>query len=233
MSTERNLPKDYRKTTVLAVIYFSVIAIPLLMGYFLHVPFSLIIDNPQLSFTLSVFTLLAIVAPYIYISFQQESSSRMLLGQREQFNALKKITQGSLEIEDLSHLLKIIPNFLLKMYRTKLNTVISQAAVYFYDNTTDSFIMVAQRGKVKPLKTYLTTQSPLVCWLTVTIPYLIRKKYFKPEELEVLRVKDIDYFLSMASLVGREPKIKEVLIKLKEEFQQLGASLCVPCSYQK
>lgn len=223
------------RTFILAMIYLCVIGVPALMIITFQLPagFYGIFYNPSILASVSVFILLAILAPYAYLFFQQKYDARRLSAQREQFNALKTITQGSLEIEDLGHLLKIIPNFLTLMYHAKLKTDIEQAAVYFYDAVTKSYLLVAHRGSVSPESTFLSTDNPLVFWFTKKAPQLVKKGYVTARDVQALRLDDIKYLLTHTNVALYEPSIKNLFASLRNEFKQLKADLCIPCFYQK
>ncbi|MCM8782262.1 MAG: hypothetical protein NC828_04360 [Candidatus Omnitrophica bacterium] len=199
------------RAAILAMVYVGVIGVTLITALALRVPLERVVSNLPALITLSIFALLSLSAPFTYLHFQQRYDDRRLASQREQFSALKQITQGSLEIEDLGHLLKIIPHFLMQMYQAKLKTPIAHAAVYFYDATTKLYIMVAQRGREKSSKLYLSADDPLIFWFTKRAPSLAQKKYFAAKELTVLKNEDIDYFLSNTALFTHEAKIKEFL----------------------
>ncbi|MDD5610076.1 MAG: histidine kinase N-terminal 7TM domain-containing protein [Candidatus Omnitrophica bacterium] len=218
---------------ILTAVYVCVIGATLIVASALQVPLQNVVNNLSMFITLSIFVILSLSAPYTYLYFQQRYDEKRLTAQREQFSALKQITQGSLEIEDLSHLLKVIPHFLMQMYQAKLKTKISQTAVYFYDATTKLYIMVAHRGSQKPSKAYLTTDDALIFWFTKKVPYLVQKGYYKEKELQALRNEDIDFLLSQSSLLSHEQGLKNLLESIRLELAQLKAHICVPCFYQK
>lgn len=214
------------------LIYLFVAGACLLLAFLLEVPLFEIFKNTSASFLVLFFLVLACLAPIACLRYQQGHGYKRLAALKEQFNTLKMITQGSLEIEGLDHLLKLIPRFLMHMYLTKMHTRIAHASVFFYDAVTKSYILVAHRGRQEPTTSYLALDDPIVTWFTKEAPYLVQKRYLIAADSEALRYEDIDYFLKLTSLAHHEPKIARSLKKLKEELSCLKASICIPCFYQ-
>jgi len=233
MLKNKNNTGFLRRPFILLLIYTGIIGLSFLVGHFSGVSFlSLFSNNPGLLFTAGVFFVLALFAPYIYLYYQQKIDTRRISVQSEQLNHLRMLAQGALEIDDLDRLLDIIPRFLMHMYISKMNVKLSHASVYFYDNVTKTFILVSHRGKIRPAKDYLNSDSPLIIWYTQKVPELVKKRYFTNAELETLSYEDIDYLLRRKDLLVKEPGLEDFLKQLQDELFQLNVSLCIPSFYQ-
>jgi len=104
---------------------------------------------------------LATVGPFIYIYVNRKAEEKLLREQKQYQNILKEASMGMTRIRDLRRLLDLITHIVTKTVK------ISYAAIYLYNNQTDEYVLQVMRDKGRTPVLKLTSDNPLIAWITV------------------------------------------------------------------
>jgi signal transduction histidine kinase len=111
-------------------------------------------------FPLGLMAALATVGPFIYIYIQRKAEDRLLKEQRRYQDTLKQASVGITRIRNLRKLLDLITHIVTKTVK------ISYAAIYLYNRATDEFVLQVSRDKGRLSIPKLTSDNPLITWIT-------------------------------------------------------------------
>ena len=127
-------------TTIFIITYIFVLGIPFV---FLTIAKSWLIRIYGLNWwviPLSLFVLLAIIGPFVYIYLQKKAENVLLYRQKVYQDVLKQAAKQLTTIHNLKKLLNLIVHTITKVAK------ISYAAIFLYDEEKDCFILKAQRN---------------------------------------------------------------------------------------
>jgi len=110
---------------------------------------------------LGLMGVLATVGPFIYIYLQRRAEDRLLREQRRYQESLKQASIGMTRIRNLRKLLDLITHIVTKTVR------ISYAAIYLYSEEADEYVLQISRDKDRTPISKLSSDNPLLAWLTL------------------------------------------------------------------
>ena len=188
------------RTGIFIVVYTLILGLPFAVAISAK---SWLIDILGPNWWISPLGLMAVLAtggPFIYIYISRKAEARLLREQRRYQDTLKQASVGMTRIRNLRKLLDLIAHIVTKTVR------ISYAAIYLYNRQTDEFVLQVSRDKGRIALPKLTSDNPLIKWITL-----------QPEPLIYEEVK------------RHMEDTKEVIYKLLEEnMRLLSASVVIP-----
>jgi len=180
---------------------------------------------------MGAFAALSMIAPFIYLYYQQKYDQRRLKSQRVQLTHLKQITATSVDV-DYEQLLKNIPPFLVQMYRDDFSIDIDYAAVYFYEKHHDSYKLVSFKSKKSDralsVETNILKTDSIPNWFIEKAPYFDSQGILDPVYRDAIKYEDLDYYQSRQT----DKDFIQAIENLKNNMKQFKADVCVSCFYK-
>jgi len=180
---------------------------------------------------MGAFAALSMIAPFIYLYYQQKYDQRRLKSQRVQLAHLKQITATSVDV-DYEQLLKNIPPFLVQMYRDDFSIDIDYAAVYFYEKHHDSYKLVSFKSKKSDralsVETNILKTDSIPNWFIEKAPYFDSQGILDPVYRDAIKYEDLDYYQSRQT----DKDFIQAIENLKNNMKQFKADVCVSCFYK-
>ncbi|MBU1044403.1 MAG: hypothetical protein KJ915_08430 [Candidatus Omnitrophica bacterium] len=224
----------FTRGAILLLVYAFIVGIPLAL---------LILGKPYLVKyfqtqwfvpPLGLYTILALLGPYIYLRFQNKAEEKRMRQQVRLHQSLKAASKTTIEVQSIDKLSKIIPRYLLKLYK-KLDNKIMHISMFLHDKDNKVYHMQSSVGEHKiPVDTLIREGSMLVKWFTVIRDRLVDEGVMRANDVEVLVYEDIDYWLNNPNVLRKPFKgLDKVLRELKRIMELYKASLILPSVYQK
>ncbi|MFH1460758.1 MAG: ATP-binding protein [Candidatus Omnitrophota bacterium] len=183
---------------------------------------------------LALYTLLALFAPYIYLTLQTKAEQKRIRQQIHLHQSLKAASKTTIEVQSIDKLAKIIPRYLIRLY-SRLDNKISHITLFLKDKKKEEYNLRSSVGNQKLQSDILiNSDSYLVKWFTKVREVLVENGVLRAKEVEVLVYEDIDFWMNKASILSVPYKgLNKVLLNLKKEMRGLKASVILPSVYQK
>ncbi len=183
---------------------------------------------------LGLYTLLALLAPYIYLQLQSRAEQRIIQRQLQLHRSLKAASKTTIEVQSIEKLSKIIPRYLLRLY-ARLNNKIMHISLFLQNKDKEGYKLKSSVGSEKLTKEItIAEDSSLVKWFTTIRGILVEKGVLKEKEVEVLVYEDIDYWLNRANIASVPFKgLDKIFKQLKQIMKSLNANIILPSVYQK
>ncbi len=183
---------------------------------------------------LGLYTFLALLAPYIYLTLQNRAEQKRMQRQIGLHQSLKAASQTTIEVQSIDKLSKIIPRYLLRLY-SRLDNKISQISLFLLDKDKKAYHLRSSVGQEKICKnTVIAIDSYLVKWFTVIRNVLVEKGVLKAKDVEVLVYEELDHWLNNPSVLRIPFKgMGKILKELKSAMKSLNANVILPSVYQK
>ncbi len=184
---------------------------------------------------LALYTILALIAPYIYLQLQTKSEHKKMQRQVKLHQSLKNASKTTIEVQSIDKLSKIIPRYLLRLYSVNMNNKISHITLFLKEKKKDIYTLRTSVGDQKiPEDTVISMDSYLVRWFTKIRDVLVEKGKIRAKDLEVLVYEDVNYWMANPNFL-RSPfrGLDKILLQLKTTMEELHASVILPSVYQK
>lgn len=219
---------------ILLIVYVFIVGIPLAL---VMIGKSWLVQYFQAKWfvpPLGLYTILALIGPYIYLRFQNKAEEKRMQQQVRLHQSLKAASKTTIEVQSIDKLSKIIPRYLLKLYH-KLDNQIMHISMFLHDKENKVYHMQSSAGEQKiPVDTLIREDSMLVKWFTVIRDKLVDEGVMRENEVEVLVYEDIDYWLNNPNVLKKPFRgLDKVLKELKKIMQSFNANLILPSVYQK
>lgn len=149
-------------------------------------------------FPLILMATLATFGPFIYIYFQRRAENRLLREQKRYQQTLKQASVGMTRIRDLHRLLDLITHIVTKTVK------IVYAAIYLYNKDADEYLLQVSRDKGRIPIPKITSDNPLVAWVTLKREPLIYeevKRHMEDTNNETFRLLEENMRLLTATVV--------------------------------
>ena len=224
------------RTGILILVYVSTIAIPLMFaGGFRDNMIALFGKERWFYPPWFLYSVLALLAPYVYIRLQEKSEHKRMLQQLRLHQSLKDASKTTIEVQSIDKLSKIIPRYLLRLYSVSMNNKISHISLFLKEKRKNVYALKSSVGDEKiSAEMTIPMDSYLVKWFTIIRGVLVEKGRIRAKDLEVLVYDDVNYWITNPSLL-RSPfrGLDKVLKQLKESMESLHAHVILPSIYQK
>ena len=220
---------------ILIIVYACIVGVPFLVIALGKTWLVKILHERWFYPPLGIYSLLALLAPYIYLHFQGRTEQKKLQQQMHLHQSLKAASKTTIEVQSIDKLSKIIPRYLLRLY-SKLNNKITHISLFLRERDTKLYTLRSSVGGQKLSKDItIPEDSSLVTWFTVIRYILIEQGVVKEREVEVLVYEDIDYWMNQPATVLAVPYkgLGKILKELKQIMRSLNASVILPSVYQK
>ena len=183
---------------------------------------------------LGLYTVLALLAPYIYLTLQNRAEQKRMKQQLHLHQSLKAASQTTIEVQSIDKLSRIIPRYLLKLYG-QMDNKISHISLFLLDKGKKAYHLKSSVGREKiSFGTVITPDSYLIKWFTKIRDVMVEKGVLKIREVEVLVYEDIDFWLNNPSVLRLPFKgLGGILKELKGIMKSLNANVILPSVYQK
>ena len=183
---------------------------------------------------LALYTVLALLGPYIYLIFQNRAEQKRIKQQIRLHQSLKAASKTTIEVQSIDKLSKIIPRYLLKLYK-KLDNRIMHISMFLHDKDNNVYHAQSSVGDEKiPIDTLIREDSMLVKWFTVIRDKLVDEGVMRATDVDVLVYEDIDYWLNNPGVIKKPFKgMGKILKELKRIMESFKASIILPSVYQK
>ncbi|MBU1086515.1 MAG: hypothetical protein KKD05_03255 [Candidatus Omnitrophica bacterium] len=224
----------FTRGAILLFVYGFIVGIPLSLAM-IGKPLLIKYFQTQWFFPpLGLYTILALLAPYIYLRFQNQAEEKRMQQQVRLHQSLKAASKTTIEVQSIDKLSKIIPRYLLKLYK-KLDNKIMHISMFLHDKDNKVYHMQSSVGEQKiPVDTLIREGSMLVKWFTIIRDRLVDEGVLRANEVEVLVYEDIDYWMNNPNVLKKPFKgLDKVLRELKRIMESFNASLILPSVYQK
>ena len=220
---------------ILLIVYGCIVSFPLILA--LAGKGTLIVyfgKEKWFYFPLGIYSILALLAPYIYLTLQNRAEQKRAQQQIRLHQSLKAASQTTIEVQSIDKLSKIIPRYLLRLYG-RLDNKISHISLFLLVKDKKTYRLRSSVGEQKIAKDRLIApDSYLVKWFTVIRDILVEKGVLKVKDVEVLVYEDIDFWLSNPSVLRVPFKgLGKILKELKSTMRALNANVILPSVYQK
>ncbi|MFH1460755.1 MAG: ATP-binding protein [Candidatus Omnitrophota bacterium] len=222
------------RSAILLIVYICIVGFPLLVigvgKEYLQNSFG----NKWFYPPLALYTLLALFAPYIYLTLQTRAEQKRIRQQIHLHQSLKAASKTTIEVQSIDKLAKIIPRYLIRLY-SRLDNKISHITLFLKDKKKEEYHLRSSVGNQKLQSDILiNSDSYLAKWFTKVREVLVENGAVKAKEVEVLVYEDIDFWMNKASILSVPYKgLNKVLNNLKKEMKELKASVILPSVYQK
>ena len=183
---------------------------------------------------LGMYTILALLAPYIYVQLQTKAEQKQIQRQIRLHQSLKNASKTTIEVQSIDKLSKIIPRYLLRLYG-RMDNKITHISLFLKDQRKRNYHLQSSVGEEKIIKdTIIEEDSYLVRWFTNIRDILIEHNVVRAKEVEVLVYEDIDFWMTKPGILNVPFKgITKILKELKFLMTQLKANVILPSVYQK
>lgn len=229
-----NIKVALTRGAILLIVYAFIVGIPLVFVA-LGKPFLLYYFKERWFIPpIGLYTLLALLAPYIYLTLQNKAEHRRMMRQMRLHKSLKTASQTTIEVQSIDKLSRIIPRYLLRLY-SRLDNKISQISLFILDKDKKIYNLKNSVGidKLNP-DTTIAYDSFLVKWFTEFREELVEKGVMKEKEVEVLVYEDLDFWLNNPNVLRLPYKgLNRILKELKRIMKVLKANVILPSVYQK
>ncbi len=224
----------FTRGAILLIVYAFIVGIPvalLMLGKPLLVKY---FGTDWFVPPLGLYTILALLGPYIYLNFQNKAEEKRMKQQVRLHQSLKAASKTTIEVQSVDKLSKIIPRYLLKLYR-KLDNKIMHISMFLHDKENNVYHMQSSVGEQKiPVDTLVRADNMLVKWFTIIRDKLVDEGVMRASDVEVLVYEDIDYWLNNPNVLRKPFKgLDKVLKELKKIMESYKANLILPSVYQK
>lgn len=223
-----------KRGAILLVVYGFIVGIPLIFAGIGKPFFQYYFQEKWFIPPLGLYTLLALLAPYIYLTLQNKAEEKRMKRQLHLHQSLKAASQTTIEVQSIDKLSKIIPRYLLRLYG-RLDNNISQISLFLKDKNKKAYYLKSSVGKERLVTdTMIPSDSYLVKWFTIIREVLVEKGVLKVKETEVLVYEELDLWLSNPNVLRVPFKgLGKILKELKSTMKSLNANVILPSVYQK
>ncbi|MFH1062028.1 MAG: ATP-binding protein [Candidatus Omnitrophota bacterium] len=229
-----NVKVAFTRGAILLIVYVFIVGIPLTL---VMIGKPLLVQYFQAKWfvpPLGLYTILALLGPYIYLRFQNKAEEKRMKQQVRLHQSLKAASKTTIEVQSIDKLSRIIPRYLLKLYH-KLDNQITHISMFLHDKDDKVYHMQSSAGERKiPVDTLIREDSMLVKWFTIIRDKLVDEGVMRANDVEVLVYEDIDYWLNNPNVLKKPFKgLDKVLNELKKIMLLFNANLILPSVYQK
>ncbi|MBU1925561.1 MAG: hypothetical protein KKB82_06545, partial [Candidatus Omnitrophica bacterium] len=225
----------FARGTILLIVYASIVGAPLLFIATSKPWLKTIFKANWFYPPLTLYTVLALLAPYFYLRLQTKAEQKRMLQQLRLHQSLKAASKTTIEVQNIDKLARIIPRYLLRLYK-KLGNNIPHISLFLKDREEKIYKIKSSVGTNKlDGKMTISLESYLVKWFTVIRYILVENGVLKEKEAEVLVYEDLDYWMNKPVNVLLVPYkgLDKILKDLKEIMESLNANVILPSVYQK
>ncbi len=229
-----NIRLALTRGAILISVYVFIVGMPLLFAAVTRDSLKVFLHDKWFYPPLGLYSLLALLAPYIYLTLQNRAEQKRIQRGIRLHQSLKAASKTTIEVQSIDKLAKIIPRYLLRLY-SRLNNKISQISLFLKDKEKKSYILKSSAGEQKiPGDTVIAQDSFLVRWFTTIRDVLVEKGVLRAKDVEVLVYEDIDHWLNNPSVIRIPFKgLGKILKELKSTMKSLNANVILPSVYQK
>ncbi|MFH2144399.1 MAG: histidine kinase N-terminal 7TM domain-containing protein, partial [Candidatus Omnitrophota bacterium] len=176
----------FARGTILLIVYASIVGAPLLFIATSKPWLKTIFKANWFYPPLTLYTVLALLAPYFYLRLQTKAEQKRMLQQLRLHQSLKAASKTTIEVQNIDKLAKIIPRYLLRLYK-KLGNNIPHISLFLKDREEKIYKIRSSVGTNKlDGKMTISLESYLVKWFTVIRYILVENGVLKEKEAEVL-----------------------------------------------
>ncbi|MCP4649063.1 MAG: hypothetical protein GY853_03120 [PVC group bacterium] len=219
---------------ILLIVYAFIVGVPLLFVASGRTWLTGLFNDKWFYPPLIMYTVLALLAPYIYLRLQAKAEAKRMLEQYHLHQSLKAASKTTIEVQSVKKLSKIIPRYLLRLYG-RLNNKITHISLFLMDKNKKIYRLKSSVGDEKlPKDLSISENSILVDWFTKISHEVVEQGVLKAKEVEVLVYEDIDYWMNEANVLRAPYRgLKKILRDLKKTMESLNAQIILPSVYQQ
>lgn len=155
------------RTGIFVAVYTLVLGLPFVLAFWFKTKLIAIFGPHWWISPLVLMAVLATVGPFIYIYLQRKAEERLFKEQRQYQDTLKQASAGMTRIRNLKKLLDLIAHIVTKTVK------ISYAGIYLFNMDNNEYTLEVSRDKGRGQLSRLTSDNPLVSYLTQTHQPLI------------------------------------------------------------
>lgn len=156
----------------------------------------------------------------------EEKRSRKI---RQTQESIEEAGRGMIEFGNIHRVAKVIPRFIIGLYKKNLGVEIEHVSVFIFDDKIGKFILEKSAGKKKlPEGKEVSSDHAINKWFTTKRRFLLREGHLQRRDIDVLRYEDIDYWMSNDKVINKDGTLPQLLEGIKNEMNSLEASICIP-----
>jgi len=148
---------------------------------------------------------------------------------RQTQESIEEAGRGMIEFGNIHRVAKVIPRFIIGLYKKNLGVEIEHVSVFIFDDKIGKFILEKSAGKKKLTEgKEVSSDHAINKWFTTKRRFLLREGHLQRRDIDVLRYEDIDYWMSNDKVINKDGTLPRLLEGIKNEMNSLEASICIP-----
>ncbi|MFH1233323.1 MAG: histidine kinase N-terminal 7TM domain-containing protein, partial [Patescibacteria group bacterium] len=135
-----NIKVAFTRGAILLMVYACIVAFPALFATVGREWLKGYLGVRWFYLPLGIYSILALLAPYIYLHFQNQAEQKRIQRQIHLHQSLKAASQTTIEVQSIDRLSKIIPRYLMRLY-ARMDNKISQISLFLKEKGTSQYVL--------------------------------------------------------------------------------------------